>query len=273
MATPNTKATLKEYCLRALGKPVIEVNVDPDQCDDRIDEALQYYAEYHMDGVERTYLKHQITAADKTRGATNYTDNVTDSVDNAGGAYAWLDQKSWLPLNENVISVLRAFAVSSAGASGSMFDFQYQMRMNDMWDFTTVDITHYQQLQEHVDLIRHLFEGEIPIRFNVHLDRLYLDMDWPNEIGDDHYVVIECYRKIDPTTYTDVYNDMFLKKYATALIKKQWGANLIKFNGVTMLGGVQMNGEIIYQQADEEIKLLEEQMLNGFGLPADMMIG
>ena len=122
-------------------------------------------------------------------------------------------------------------------------------------------------------MIAHLTEGEVPIRFNVHLDRLYLDMDWENQVADDDYIVIECYRKVNPNTYTDVYNDMYLKKYATALIKKQWGANLIKFNGVQMLGGVQMNGEIIYQQADEEIKLLEEQMLNGFGLPADMMMG
>ena len=128
-------------------------------------------------------------------------------------------------------------------------------------------------LQEQIDFMQHILVGEFPIRFNIHQNRLYLDMDWPNEVSDDHYIVIECYRKINPTSYTDVYNDSFLKKYATALIKKQWGANLIKFNGVSMLGGVQLNGEIIYQQADEEIKLLEEQMLNGYGLPADMMVG
>ena len=131
----------------------------------------------------------------------------------------------------------------------------------------------YQLLQEHLDFIDHLLIGEVPVRFNQHQNRLYLDMDWPNEIPADQFLVIECYRKLDPTTYTDVYNDIFLKKYATALIKKQWGANLIKFNGVSMLGGVQMNGETIYTQADEEIKLLEEQLLNGYGLPADMMIG
>ena len=272
MATPNSRATLKEYCLRSLGKPVIEINVDDDQVDDRIDEALQYFAEYHMDGVERVYLKHQLTAAEKTRGTTNITETITDSVDNTISA-SWLEGKGFLPINENIISVLQVFAISSAGATGSMFDFQYQMRLNDLYDFTSVDLTHYQQLQEHIDMISHLLEGEVPIRFNVHLDRLYLDMDWENEVGDDQFIVIECYRKVNPNTYTDVFNDMYLKKYATALIKRQWGANLIKFNGVQMLGGVQMNGEIIYQQADEEIKLLEEQMLNGFGLPADMMMG
>ena len=154
-----------------------------------------------------------------------------------------------------------------------MFDMKYQMRLNDLWDFTSTSMVNYQMLQEHLDLIDHLLTGEVPIRFNQHQNRLYLDMDWPNEIPADQYFVIECYRKLDPTAYTDVYNDIFLKKYATALIKKQWGANLIKFSGVAMLGGVQMNGETIYTQADEEIKLLEEQLLNGYGLPADMMIG
>ena len=156
--------------------------------------------------------------------------------------------------------------------SSPLFDVKYQMRINELWDFTSSSIVDYQIMQNHVDFIDHVMTGEAPIRFNVHQNRLYIDRDWEDMV-EDRFVIIECYRKLNPTSYTDVYNDMFLKKYATALIKKQWGANLIKFQGVTMLGGVQMNGEIIYQQADEEIKLLEEQMLNGFGLPADMMIG
>jgi hypothetical protein len=272
MATPATKDALKEHCLRALGKPVIDVNVDPDQCDDRLDDALQYFAEYHMDGVERMYLKYQMTSAQIARGSTNATTSVTDTVDNTGGAYAWLEQKGWLPLPAPVISVLRIFPITDQ-ASSAMFDMKYQMRLNDLWDFTSASMINYQMLHEHLDFIDHLMTGEVPIRFNQHQNRLYLDMDWSNEIPADQYFVIECYRKLDPTTYTDVYNDIFLKKYATALIKKQWGANLIKFNGVSMLGGVQMNGEVIYTQADEEIKLLEEQLLNGYGLPADMMIG
>jgi hypothetical protein len=213
-----------------------------------------------------------MTSAQITRGSTNATTNVTDSVDNTGGSYAWLEQKVWLPLPAPVISVLRIFPVTDH-ASVPMFDMKYQMRLNDLWDFTSTSMVNYQMLQQHLDFVDHLLTGEVPIRFNQHQNRLYLDMDWPNEIPADQYFVIECYRKLDPTVYTDVYNDIFLKKYATALIKKQWGANLIKFNGVTMLGGVQMNGEVIYTQADEEIKLLEEQLLNGYGLPADMMIG
>ena len=271
MATPNTKDTLKEYCLRALGKPVIEVNVDPDLCDDRIDEALQYFAEYHMDGVERVYLKHQITESQKTRARTDSSENVTDAVDNTGGAYTWKEQKVFIPIPTSIVSVLRVLPLTDS-SSVPMFDLKYQMRLNDLFDFTSTSMINYQMLQDHLDLLDHILTGEHPIRFNVHQNRLYLDQDW-EECDAGSFIIIECYRKLDPNSYTDVYNDMFLKKYATALIKKQWGANLIKFNGVQMLGGVQMNGEIIYQQADEEIKLLEEQMLNGFGLPADMMMG
>ena len=271
MATPNTKDTLKEYCLRALGKPVIAVNVDPDQCDDRIDEALQYFAEYHMDGVERVYLKHQITESQKTRARTDSSESVTDAVDNTGGAYTWKEQKVFIPIPTSIVSVLRVLPLTDS-SSVPMFDLKYQMRLNDLFDFTSTSMINYQMLQDHLDLLDHILTGEHPIRFNVHQNRLYLDQDW-EECDAGSFIIIECYRKLDPNSYTDVYNDMFLKKYATALIKKQWGANLIKFQGVQMLGGVQMNGEIIYQQADEEIKLLEEQMLNGFGLPADMMIG
>ena len=271
MAAPNSKATLKEYCLRSLGKPVIEINVDPDQCDDRIDEALQYFAEYHMDGVERVYLKHQITESQKTRARTDSSENVTDAVDNTGGAYTWKEQKVFIPIPTSIVSVLRVLPLTDS-SSVPMFDLKYQMRLNDLFDFTSTSMINYQMLQDHLDLLDHILTGEHPIRFNVHQNRLYLDQDW-EECDAGSFIIIECYRKLDPNSYTDVYNDMFLKKYATALIKKQWGANLIKFQGVQMLGGVQMNGEIIYQQADEEIKLLEEQMLNGFGLPADMMIG
>ena len=271
MATPTSKDTLKEYCLRNLGKPVIEVNVDPDQCDDRIDEALQYFAEYHMDGVERVYLKHQITESQKTRARTDSSESVTDAVDNTGGAYTWKEQKVFIPIPTSIVSVLRVLPLTDS-SSVPMFDLKYQMRLNDLFDFTSTSMINYQMLQDHLDLLDHILTGEHPIRFNVHQNRLYLDQDW-EECDAGSFIIIECYRKLDPNSYTDVYNDMFLKKYATALIKKQWGANLIKFQGVQMLGGVQMNGEIIYQQADEEIKLLEEQMLNGFGLPADMMIG
>ena len=272
MATPNSKATLKEYCLRSLGKPVIEINVDPDQCDDRIDEALQYFAEYHMDGVQRTYLKHQITSAEKTRGTSDDSETITDSVDSSISA-TWKEQKGWLPIAENIISVLQVFHISSAGHTGNMFDFQYQMRLNDLYDFTSTNLTHYQQLQEHIDMIQHLVEGEVPIRFNVHLDRLYLDMDWDDKIGDDHFIVIECYRKVNPNTYTDVYNDMYLKKYATALIKQQWGSNLLKFEGMQLPGGVVLNGRQIFDDATTDIDKLRETIRMEHEMPPDFFVG
>ena len=146
MATPATKDALKEYCLKALGKPVIDVNVDPDQCDDRIDDALQYFAEYHMDGVERMYLKYKMTDAQKTRGTTDATTNVTDSVDNTGGAYAWLEQKVWIPLPAPVISVLRIFPITDQVSGSAMFDMKYQMHLNDLWDFTSTSMVTYQML-------------------------------------------------------------------------------------------------------------------------------
>ena len=150
----------------------------------------------------------------------------------------------------------------------------YQLRLNDLYDFSSQSVIHYDMTMKHLDFLEHVLVGETPIRFNQHQNRLYIDADWENDfVADEDYIIIECYRKLDPTVYTDIYNDSYLKKYATALVKKQWGANLIKFNGVQMLGGVQLNGEIIYQQVDEEVKLLEEQMLNGYGLPADMMMG
>ena len=159
MAAPNSKATLKEYCLRSLGKPVIEINVDPDQCDDRIDEALQYFAEFHMDGVERLYLKHQITAAEKTRAVTNISETNTDVVDSSISA-TWLEQKVWLPLNTNIISVLKVFELDRGTTSGNMFDMQYQMRLNDLHDFTSTSLVHYQMLQEQLDFMQHILVGE-----------------------------------------------------------------------------------------------------------------
>lgn len=271
MAIPNSKDTLKEHCLRSLGKPVIDINVDPDQCDDRIDDALQYFANYHMDGVERLYLKHKMTATDNTRGESNVSTNVTDAVDNTV-TDTWEEQKVWIPIPTSVLAVLRIFPLGDLDALG-MWSIKYQIRANDLLNWTSSSIIDYQMIMNHMDHLDHMLTGEVPIRFNEHQNRLYLDMDWGQRVGADQYIIIECYRQLDPTVYTDVYNDQWLKKYATALIKKQWGANLIKFNGVQMLGGVQLNGEIIYQQGDEEAKLLEENLLNAHGMPSDMMIG
>ena len=273
MAIPTTKATLKEWCLRKLGKPVVEVNVDDDQVDDRLDEALQYFADYHFNGVERMYLKHAITAADKTRAATgaDTTVTATDSVDTSITA-AIVESNNFIPMPSTVMSVLRVFPFSDQ-ANINLFDVRYQLRLNDLYDFSSTSIMQYEMTMQHLDYIDHLLVGEKPTRFNVHQNRLYVDMDWANDISTGEYLLIECYRKLDPTVWTDVYDDFFLKRYATALIKKQWGTNLIKFNGVTMLGGVTMNGEMIYTQAQEEVQRLEDEMRLTYEMPIDFAVG
>ena len=271
MAVPSTKATLKSYCLRSLGSGVIDINVSDDQVDDRLDEALQYFAEYHYDGVERMYLKHQITSDDITRGTSDASTTATDVVDGSVSA-TWKEGKGYIPIPSTVLSVVNVFPFTDS-ATANMFDLRYQLRLNDLYDFSSTSIMEYQMTLQHLDFLEHVLVGEVPIRFSQHQQRLYLDMDWNNDVNADEYIIIECYRKLDPTTYTDVYNDLYLKRYATALIKRQWGANLSKFNGVSMLGGVTMNGENIYSQAQEELQKLEEQIQLAFELPVNYMIG
>ena len=271
MAVPSTKATLKSYCLRSLGRGVIDINVSDDQIDDRLDEALQYFAEYHYDGVERMYLKHKITSDDLSRATTDESTTATDTADNSVTA-TWLEGKGFIPVPEAVISVVSVFPFTDS-ATANMFDLRYQLRLNDLYDFSSTSIMEYQMTLQHLDFLEHILVGEVPIRFSQHQQRLYLDMDWNNDIKVDEFIIIECYRKLDPATFTDIFNDMYLKRYATALIKRQWGANLSKFNGVSMLGGVTMNGETIYSQAQEELQRLEEQIQLAFELPINYMIG
>ena len=271
MAVPTTKATFKSYCLRALGHGVIDINVSDDQADDRIDEALQYFAQYHYDGIEKMYLKYQVTADDITRASTNASTSATDTVDSSVTS-TFYEGKNYIPMPSAVVSVLNIFPFDDQ-ATNNMFDIRYQLRLNDLYDFSSTSIIHYQMTMQHLDFLSHILVGEKPIRFNQHQNRLYIDMDWSNDISAGEYFIIECYRKIDPTTYTDLYDDIYLKRYATALIKRQWGANLSKFSGVAMLGGVTMNGETIYTQAQEELQRLEEQIQLSFETPIDYMVG
>ena len=271
MAVPSTKATLKSYCLRALGSGVIDINVSDDQIDDRLDEALQYFAEYHYDGVERMYLKHKITSDDISRATTDASEVATDTADNSVTA-TWLEGKGFIPVPEAVISVVSVFPFTDS-TTANMFDLRYQLRLNDLYDFSSTSIMEYQMTLQHLDFLEHILVGEVPIRFSQHQQRLYLDMDWNNDIKVDEFIIIECYRKLDPTQFTDIFNDMYLKRYTSALIKRQWGANLSKFSGVEMLGGVTMNGADIYSQAQEEIEKLEEQIQLHFELPVNYMIG
>jgi hypothetical protein len=245
MAIPKNKEEFKDYCLRELGHPVIEINVDDDQVDDRIDQALQYFQDFHFDGVERWYLSHQLTAEDIER--------------------------KYIKIPDNIIGVTRIFPLSSSTVR-NMFDLQYQIRLNDLTLLTTGSIVYFTQMQQHLRLLDMTFNGEPPIRFNRHTGKLYLDLNWSN-VKVDQWIVIEGYIIVDPEKYEDVWNDRMLKRYATALIKKQWGSNMKKFGGMQLPGGIMMNGQQIHDEAVLEIKEIEDLIRSSYEEPPMMQIG
>ena len=269
MATPSTRETLKQYALRALGKPVIDINVDDDQLEDRLDEAYQYFANYHYDGIRRTYLKYQYTQADKTRMTA---DGSNETATKNSVSSTFVEGQNFIVVPESVISCINIFPFSNKG-NLNLFDVRYQLRLNDLYDFSSTSIINYDIVLRHLDFLDHILVGEKPLRFNQHDNRLYIDMDWNNDIDVGEFLIIECYRKLDPTTFTDVNNDIFLKRYVTALFKKQWGANLSKFNGVAMLGGVTLNGQQIYSEALLDIEKLETELRTTYELNPAMIMG
>ena len=271
MANPASREQLKQYALRKLGKPVIEINVDDDQLEDRIDEALQYFAQYHYDGVERAYLKYKVTQADIDRMKSPEGDTSTSATKN-GVTTTFEEANNYIIVPESVLAVTRIFNLSDKH-NLNLFDVRYQLRLNDLYDFSSTSIINYDVVLRHLDFLDHILVGEKPLRFNQHDNRLYIDQDWKNDLVVGEYLVIECYRKLDPTVYTDVYNDIYLKRYVTALFKKQWGANLSKFNGVTMIGNVTLNGAQIYQDALQDIEKLEQEIRSSYELNPAMMIG
>ena len=270
MANPNTRETLKQYALRNLGKPVIEVNASDEQLEDRIDEALQYFAQYHYDGVRRTYLKYKLTSADKARLKT--ANAISESATDGTVTTAWNEDKNYLIVPESVVSIINIFPFSNKG-NLNLFDVRYQLRLNDLYDFSSTSIINYDVVLRHLDFLDHILVGEKPVRFNQHNNRLYVDMDWSEDLSVDEFIVIECYRKLDPETMTDVFNDIYLKRYVTALFKKQWGANLSKFNGVAMIGGVTLNGQQIYSEALQDVEKLETDIRGTYETPVTYMIG
>ena len=268
MATPSTRETLKQYCLRNLGKPVIDINVDDDQVEDRIDEALQYFAQYHVDGVERMYLKYLVTEADITRMTTDASESITEN--SITTTYKRAD--NFLVVPSSVISVINVFPLSDR-ANLNMFDVRYQLRLNDLYDFSSTSIVHYQMTMQHLDFLDHILVGEKPMRFNQLSNRLYVDMDWGTDITAGEYLIFEVYRKVDPDTYSDLYDDLYLKRYTTALIKRQWGQNLSKFSGTAMLGGVTLNGPELFSAAIDDQQRLEEEIRLNYEEPPHMQQG
>ena len=247
MAQPTTRKEFREWCLRKLGKPVIEINVDPDQADDRVDEALSYYWDYHFDGAEKTYLKHQITAADKENG--------------------------YIDIPENIIGAVRVFNMgSNITASTGMFNVQYQFVLNNLHDFINYNMVNFYMSMQHLQFMEEILVGEQPIRYNRHVNRLHIDTKW-NKLVEGNYIVVEAYKIVDPDVYQDVWKDRWLQNYATAKIKYQWGSNLTKFVGMSLPGNVQFNGEQILNDARDEIQRLEEEMISSYSLPVVDMIG
>ena len=268
MATPSTRETLKQYCLRNLGKPVIDINVDDDQVEDRIDEALQYFAQYHVDGVERMYLKYLVTEADITRMTTDASESITEN--SITTTYKRAD--NFIVVPSSVISVVNVFPLSDR-ANLNMFDVKYQLRLNDLYDFSSTSIVHYEMTMRHLDFLDHILVGEKPMRFNHLSNKLFIDTDWSRDITAGEYLIMEVFRKLNPDDNTDMYDDIYLKRYTTALIKRQWGQNLSKFNGTAMLGGVTLNGPELFSTAIAEQQKLEEEIRLNYEEPAHMQQG
>jgi len=281
MAKPTTRQEFKDYCLRQLGAPVLEINVDDDQVDDLIDDALQLFNERHFDGVERMYLKYKITQDDIDRGKADPTTGVgivttTANSTNVSGvgtmSFNWYENSNFLQVPESVIGVEKIFKFDTSSISGGMFSIKYQLMLNDLYYFNSIELLQYSMVKTYLEDIDFLLTTDKQIRLNQRQDRLYLDIDWASEEAGT-YFVLDCYRLLNPTEFTGVWNDSFLKRYATALIKRQWGQNLIKFRGVKLPGGIEFNGREIYDDGQREIDYIIEKMSSEYELPPLDLIG
>jgi hypothetical protein len=281
MAKPSTRQGLIDYCLRRLGAPVLEINVDDDQIDDLIDDALQYFHERHFDGVERMYLKYKITEEDINRGKgkdTNGVGVVTTSATSSNiSGYGtttsnFYEASNFIQVPDSVIGIERIFKFDTSSISGGMFSIKYQLFLNDLYYFNSVELLQYAMVKSYLEDIDFLLTTDKQVRFNKRQNRLYLDIDWGSQTK-DNFIVIDCYRILDPNDFTKVYNDSFLKRYLTALIKRQWGQNLIKFRGVKLPGGIELNGREIYEDAEREIDEIMKRMSMDYELPPYDFIG
>ena len=281
MAKPATRQGLIDYCLRKLGAPVLEINVDDDQIDDLVDDAIQFFNERHFDGVERMYLKYKLTQADIDRGQAKNTDGVgivtTSATSTSIAGYGTTTANSYETSNfiqvpDSVVGLEKIFKFDSSSISGGMFSIKYQLFLNDLYHFNSVELLQYAMTKSYLEDIDFLLTTDKQIRFNKRQDRLYLDIDWGYESADD-WLVLDCYRALDPNSFTQVYNDVFLKQYLTALIKRQWGQNLSKFKGVKLPGGIEMNGGEILQSAESELDALRSRMTTEYELPPYDFIG
>ena len=277
MSKPNSRATLKDYCLRRLGYPVLEINVDDDQIDDLTDDAIQYFQERHFDGIERVFLKHKLTEADiatakTTQTTTSATTGISNGITSSGNASSFLETNNYLKLPDHVIGVEKVFKMDASTISSGLFNIKYQIFLNDLYYYGALDLLNYAMTKTYLEDLSRMITPDTQIRFNKKQHNLYMDIDW-NQINPDSFLILDCYRLVDPGNATDVYNDFWLKRYLTALIKKQWGQNLIKFQGVMLPGGIQLNGRQIYDDAIKEIEEIEYSLKTEYELPPLDLIG
>ena len=247
LTQPANREELKDFCLRQLGYPVIQINVDDEQVNDAIELAFEYWNEFHFNGTERTYVKHQVTTQDITN--------------------------RYITVSENLIGATRVFKIGQGNMAMNMFDLRYQLRLNDLWDLSSTSYVNYSLTMQHLATLDLLFTGETPIRFNRLTNKLYIDMDWATDIHADEYIIVEGFVITDPDTYTRVWNDRMLKKLATAYVKKQWGTNMSKFDKMQLPGGVTMRGVDIYNEAVGDIEKIEQNIRETYEAPPGFLVG
>ena len=282
MAQPASRTDLINYCKRQLGAPVLEINVADEQIDDLVDDALQYFQERHFDGVTQTFLKYKITQEDidrgRARGGSNNaagitTSTATSTIDGSEVTFSFEENSNYLQVPPEITGITKVFKFDGSNTvTNNMFSVKYQLFLNDIYYWGSTEILTYAMTKRYLEDIDFALSTDKFIRFNQRQDRLYLDFDWGSATADD-YLIIDCYRLLDPSSYSRVWNDSFLKRYVTALIKRQWGQNLIKFQGVKLPGGIELNGRQIYDDAQRDLEVIREQMSNTYELPPYDMIG
>ena len=283
MASPSNRTEFVNYCKRQLGAPVLEINIADEQVEDVIDDAVQYFQERHFDGVAQAYLKYKITQDDIDRGRASMETNkkqtgittTTATADIAGTdtTFSYYENSNFLQIPPAVIGVTKIYHFDGTNTmTNNMFSVKYQMFLNDIYYWGSTEVLTYAMVKTFLEDIEFALTTQKQIRFNKRMDRLYLDIDW-GSVSKDDYLVIDCFRQLDPNDYGRVWNDSFLKKYATALMKRQWGQNLLKFQGVKLPGGVELNGRQIYDDAEKDLEIIREQMSNTYELPPLDMIG
>ena len=271
MSKPSTRQGLIDYCLRRLGYPVLEVNVDEDQIEDLIDDSIQYFQERHFDGIERMLLKHEITKENKEilkTGITTTTANSTVGITTT----TFTESQNFIQLPDHVLGVERVLKMDASTISSGLFNIKYQIFLNDLYYYGALDLLNYAMTKTYLEDLSRIITPDTQLRFNKKRGRLYLDIDFGN-LSDDTFIIIDGYRLLDPADAPAIYNDFWLKRYATAIIKKQWGMNLIKFNGVLLPGGVQLNGRQIYEDALKEIEEIEYSLKTEYEIPPLDLIG